>query len=208
MNESKIIDWIIGVLSKIVWHTREYTVAGGLVLFTVAWPFYFWVAFGFWVITTSLDIAVWWTKARYFFGNDDSRILWKSIFKRALIALLGILIAVLCWHVLAIVDRAMVNNEYVNIVRLVIALFPIGYFHLFALQELSSLFEHRRDMDPDNPIANGVNKLAWLVRWTVVQMVDTLFKKRSNRFYEEYSPDKAKKYLNREIENDKPLDSN
>lgn len=161
----------------------------GIVVLYVVWPRYLFFALVMWVIASGIDMLIGSLKAKFFHDDFDSRIFGKSIIKRVVVLLFGLFLIVLCWHVASIVD----SQTY----KTIVSILPIWYFHLFTLQEITSLLEQWTDIDPDNRAVKIVTKIARAIKSRVVKAVDDKIAIKVASFYELLSPWVWKSYLER-----------
>lgn len=170
-------------------HSFEIFWGAGIVVFYIVWPRYLFIALTMRVIASAIDIAIGSLKAKFFHNDFDSRIFWKSIIKRSVVLLFGMLLIISSWHIASIIDQ----ETY----KVIVSILPIWYFHLFTLQEITSLLEQWTDIDPNNWAVKIVTKIAKAIKSRVVKDLDDKIAMKVASFYEMLSPWVWKNYLER-----------
>lgn len=74
---------------------------------------------------------------------------------------------------------------------------PAWYFHLFTLQEITSLFEHWVDIDPNNRATKVLKKVLDKTKQNLENQIDSKIKDVTDMLYRKLSPSKNKVHLNR-----------
>lgn len=170
-------------------HSFEIFWWAGVVILYIVWPRYLFISLVMRVIASAIDMFIGFMKAKFFHDDFDSRIFWKSIIKRTVVLLFGLFLVALCWHIATLVD-----NQWI---KTIISILPIGYFHLFTLQEVTSLLEQWTDIDPDNRAVKIITKTARAIKSRVVKTVDDKIAIKVASLYELLSPWVWKSYLER-----------
>lgn len=167
----------------------EITLWTSVVLLYIVWPYYMLFALAIWVIASWLDMLLGSLKSKIVFDNFDSRILWLSLFKRGVIFSMGLFMTVVAWHFSSILDS--------TFWRITIWLLPAWYFHLFTLQEITSLFEHWVDIDPNNRATKVLKKVLDKTKQNLENQINSKIKDVTDMLYRKLSPIKNKLHLNR-----------
>lgn len=163
------------------------TIGWSVIVFAIIGKIRFIVAVAFRIIATSLDMLFGYMKAKYITDTYDSRIFGRSIIKRWFILALGLFLTLVARHLTTFFDW---------LPMIIIWALPIWYFHLFTIQELSSMSEHGKDIDPDDRGIDMIHKWTWWLRSVITKQIE----KRANKFvwiYDYLSPIHNKRHLKR-----------
>lgn len=178
---------MIEKIIDILWnHVIEFSFGTGIVLLMIVWPYYTIMAVLIWLLLTAIDMIVGTTKAKYITNKYDSHIFGKAIMKRSLILIVWAVLMIIWRHLATFIDSPMI--------KVLVWAIGTGYFHLFSLQEFSSILEHWKDIDPENSV---VILMSWLTSKIKDKVENTIGKhfKIICKLYEYLSPKVWKDYL-------------
>ncbi len=162
----------------------------GIVFMGIFWRQYALFSVVMWLFLTSIDMIIGRIKTKYITKTFNSHVFWRWLIKRWVVLITGLVIMIMWWTVAGLLCSFW-DIDF-ETYKFVFSILWIGYFHLFSLQEISSIIEHSKQIDPNNSLFAFLWAITWLINKSVKEKVMDKITK-AVEVYEELSPTWEKK---------------